>query len=376
MLKRILSVCAVFTVCLCFCLNIQFGMTVKATDNAYMSGEVTIDGTESLTGSNRIFRDGVSSTIENPKIFPGTFESGIYYYSVIDIMEASADPYNVQVDFHPIDSNIFCAAYTDAFDPQNLETNYLADVGYSSTVSFSFTVPSGKKLLLVFSNVDSSIAQTSAEYEVELLTKPAFEVDIQSDDNGTAEADLQSAKAALGDIVELTATPDENYHFLRWEVITPSDLVIEDNKFTMPAENVSIKAIFEKDPQALEAISVTPPSKTTYTEGDKLDLEGLAVTAKYNYGDDKIVTDYVASPSDESILNTDINKVIISYTENEITKTAEFEINVEKKPEPPKEEPEIPDTGNDTASMYFYLLASSLAVVFIVSSKKRKAVNK
>ena len=80
-----------------------------------------------------------------------------------------------------------------------------------------------------------------------------YSVTVTTDGNGTAIADKTSA--AAGTVVTLTATPKSGYHFKQWQVV-PSNVKIKDNKFTMPAGNVEIKAIFEKN--------ATPPPAPTY----------------------------------------------------------------------------------------------------------------
>lgn len=71
-----------------------------------------------------------------------------------------------------------------------------------------------------------------------------YNVTVENDGNGTASADPASAK--MGDEVRLTAMPNSGYHFKEWEVVS-GDVEIEDNKFTMPADNVTVKAIFERN---------------------------------------------------------------------------------------------------------------------------------
>lgn len=78
-----------------------------------------------------------------------------------------------------------------------------------------------------------------------------YSVTVTTDGNGTAKADKTSAVA--GTVVTLTATPDTGYRFKQWQVVT-GGVTIKDSKFTMPAGNVEVKAIFEKD--------ATPPAPT------------------------------------------------------------------------------------------------------------------
>ena len=80
-----------------------------------------------------------------------------------------------------------------------------------------------------------------------------YTVTVTSGGNGTASA--SPAKAVAGAEITLTAMPNEGYRFKEWEVIS-GGVTIVDNKFTMPNNNVEIKAIFEKD---------VPPTPTEHT---------------------------------------------------------------------------------------------------------------
>ena len=91
--------------------------------------------------------------------------------------------------------------------------------------------------------------------ETKFVKNPAateYSVKVSTDGNGTAIADKTSA--AAGTVVTLSATPKSGYTFKQWQVVT-GGVTIEDNKFTMPAGNVEVKAIFEKN--------ATPPPATT-----------------------------------------------------------------------------------------------------------------
>lgn len=86
-----------------------------------------------------------------------------------------------------------------------------------------------------------------ARYTMTLTAKwkaNTYNVTVENDGNGTASADPASAK--MDDKVELIAMPKSGYHFKRWEVV-PDKVEIENNKFTMPADDVTVKAIFERN---------------------------------------------------------------------------------------------------------------------------------
>lgn len=71
-----------------------------------------------------------------------------------------------------------------------------------------------------------------------------YNVTVENDGNGTASA--APAFAKMGAEVSLTAMPNSGYHFKKWEVV-PEKVKIENNKFTMPADDVTVKAIFERN---------------------------------------------------------------------------------------------------------------------------------
>jgi hypothetical protein len=71
---------------------------------------------------------------------------------------------------------------------------------------------------------------------------PSYSVSVQTDGNGTASANLTLAKQ--GTEITLAATPNSNYKFKGWQVISGGVTVI-DNKFIMPGNDVTVKAMFE-----------------------------------------------------------------------------------------------------------------------------------
>ena len=101
----------------------------------------------------------------------------------------------------------------------------------------------------------SSNVEVRAIFEKDAPPVPTeFTITMKTDGNGTASA--SHAKAVVGTEIRLTATPNTGYHFKEWQVESPAGLVITNNQFTMPNDNVEVKAIFEKD---------APPAPTEYT---------------------------------------------------------------------------------------------------------------
>ena len=75
------------------------------------------------------------------------------------------------------------------------------------------------------------------------VPRPIYTITIQNDGNGTASANVNSA--AQGKEITLTASANGCYRFKEWQVIS-GGVIITGNKFTMPANNVTIKAVFEE----------------------------------------------------------------------------------------------------------------------------------
>lgn len=79
--------------------------------------------------------------------------------------------------------------------------------------------------------------------------------------------------------------------------------------------------------KTLSNISViTLPKKTDYLIGENLDTTGMAVKAKYSDGTSTLITSYLVSGFDSSKAGTSV--VSVSYSENGITKTTSFSVNV------------------------------------------------
>mgnify|MGYP002532284922 CR=1 FL=1 len=103
-----------------------------------------------------------------------------------------------------------------------------------------------------FTMPDTNVA-IKAIFEEDAPPVPTeFTITVKTDGNGTASASPD--KAVAGTEIRLTATPNTGYHFKEWQVIS-GGVTIKDNKFTMPNDNVEVKAIFEKD---------APPAPTEF----------------------------------------------------------------------------------------------------------------
>lgn len=82
------------------------------------------------------------------------------------------------------------------------------------------------------SNTELELAAGAKKYNVYIIT----------DDNGTATASASSATA--GTTIQLTATPNNGYHFKEWQVVS-GNAEVSNNTFIMPAGDVTVKPVFE-----------------------------------------------------------------------------------------------------------------------------------
>ena len=115
----------------------------------------------------------------------------------------------------------------------------------------------------------ANAVEVTATYEA--LPADTHSITVQNDGNGTASANVNSAQQ--GAVITLTATANSGYRFKEWQVDS-GGVNIANNSFTMPAANVTVKAIFERIPATTHTItfnanggSVTPASAATGANG-------------------------------------------------------------------------------------------------------------
>lgn len=90
---------------------------------------------------------------------------------------------------------------------------------------------------------------TFSDINLEFEDDGDYTITVSNDGNGTARA--SKTRADAGAEITLTSLPKSGYAFKKWEVLS-GGVTITDNKFTMPAKDVEIKAVFEKLPVAID----------------------------------------------------------------------------------------------------------------------------
>ncbi len=161
-------------------------------------------------------------------------------------------------------------------------------------------------------------------------------------DNGTVSPvtfDPSSTKLYYGETVTVTlstTTEGARIHYQLGE----EEWEIYEKPFTVSSETV-VTAYATKDGlkdsektksnylRQLISITVIPPTRTVYSEGESFDSAGMVVTATYDDGEERTVEGTITSETSSLTESAGINKgVIVSYTEGEITKQDSFTVVV------------------------------------------------
>lgn len=171
-------------------------------------------------------------------------------------------------------------------------TDITGETNATYTIATTTMDMNGTQYRCVVSNSAGSVESNAATLTVTAI--PTYSITVETDGNGIASASQTSA--AEGTLITLTATPNNGYHFDRFEVIS-GDITITNNTFTMPAEPVTVKAVFDRDSSGgahhPDAGSTTPASSDRYEIETPSDVENGSVKvspSKAEKGDTVTVT--------------------------------------------------------------------------------------
>ncbi len=182
------------------------------------------------------------------------------------------------------------------------DSSYLSSIGYKND---------GGVLICengtVFFNAADKTAEAEFNYEQAAVQPDAsYTITVE---NGTAKVGNQTASTAkAGDTVTITANPPTNgYKFKEWQIVSGSPSLASaasaTTTFTMPAANVSLKAIYEQEPPAPASytISVADGTATVGNQavtsakaGDTVTITAKAPASGYKFKEWQVVS---GSPS-------------------------------------------------------------------------------
>lgn len=151
------------------------------------------------------------------------------------------------------------------------------------------------------------------------LASDTYAVNVLNDGHGIGSANV--CVAAADNEITLIATPNSGYQFKEWQVINGS-VTIADNKFIMPGENVTVKAVFE----AIPATKISPTTaEFDKTEANQQDIEVSMTlngntldavkngTAVLNAGDDYFVEGNIVTIKKEYLAAQEVGEVVLTF---------------------------------------------------------------
>ncbi len=148
------------------------------------------------------------------------------------------------------------------------ELNKDYTVSYENNTNITDVVENGRAKIILTPTKDGSLYGGSRTVNFTILAPQKYPVVMQDSDGGTSSASTKDAEE--GTKIELTATPDEGYHFVKWQVLS-GDVSIENNSFIMPAAEVRIQAVFEADTYTVtlhaNGGTISSGDVTSYTYG-------------------------------------------------------------------------------------------------------------
>lgn len=138
-------------------------------------------------------------------------------------------------------------------------TRYTLTIAKTATNEWrkaSFTAPlkEGKNNLILNNTGGINMYIDQVIYTPADIEAERFLVTIREAEHGTATASV--SEAAEGESVQLTVTPDEGYAHVGWEIVHGNLTIADDNSFTMPDDNVTLRPLYV-DQTAVYALDYT-----------------------------------------------------------------------------------------------------------------------
>ena len=196
--------------------------------------------------------------------------STIYYHSTPECAAPCTDP-GLAYAIASVTKTVGDAAFTNL-----LTNNKNVSVTYTSTNTSVATVAGNGQVTILAAGTttikatwagNADYCADEASYTLTVLPKTYTITVANNISNGSVSADKSSA--VEGATVTLTATPAAGYKFGAWDVKDASSnaVTVTDNKFTMPASNVTVSATFVSlpklaTPSELSATEIKPTSAT------------------------------------------------------------------------------------------------------------------
>ena len=145
-------------------------------------------------------------------------------------------------------------------------TDITGETNATYTIATTTMDMNGTQYRCVVKNSIDEVTSDAATLTVTAI--PTYSITMETDGNGIAFASQTSAPE--GTTITLTAVPNSGYHFDRFEVVS-GDITITNNTFTMPARDVTVKAVFDRDSSG--GAHHPDAGSTTTTSSDRYEIE-------------------------------------------------------------------------------------------------------
>lgn len=214
---------------------------------------------------------------------------------------------------------------------EKIYVKYSSVLNYWDKTTSTHRIPTGAQIILVVNFSEEIIGKTSPTLAIKFgvgnninVTGGAiggksitYTYTIKSSDLGQ----INSVSLTGGDITDLAGN--------KAELSCPRITEQYDGSNTDVYANGTSATVQQggNNQVTLSSIAVTKtPTKNTYLEGETFNKSGMVITATYSDGSKKEITNYAVSLT--GALKTSDTKVVITYTENGVTKTVEQKITV------------------------------------------------
>ncbi len=260
------------------------GTVTVGKTKAYYNDEVTVSATPSAGYRFVKWQTSPSLTISSGKF---TMPNG--NVSITAVFEKIT--YSISANGNP------AAGGTATVSKATGQIGDVITVSHSDNTGYTFkgftsspaNLISNNKFTMPASNVTVTANYTHNEYAITGTPSPAAGGSIT----------LGKTKAYYNDAVTVSATPATGYRFVRWQ--TSPSVTIANGKFNMPNENISVTAVFEKIPRAIN-YNVNPANSGQITSDHGGTAEyGDVVTLSYTEQNGYLFDSY--SSDDVTITN-------------------------------------------------------------------------
>jgi hypothetical protein len=198
---------------------------------------------------------------------------------------------------------------------EQIVTVSYAEAGVTRSVSFSVSVKAVEPKPIVLENIVITTMPTKIAYtQSDTLSLSGLVVTAKYSDGSAKPVTSYTTDPANGTVLNAVGTTTVSVRYTENGVTKTATVAITVNEPQVVLVSLEI---------------TTLPTKTAYRTGATLDLSGIVVIAHYSDGSAKPVTSYTTNPANgETLSLSGIQSVTVSYTEDTVSMTDSFEVEV------------------------------------------------